>query len=704
MPGRRALALLPLLGAAAASAGQRLPLSPQSVLQAFGMSAWYGANNATALLDEQAAAGDPRGGAAGAACCNSSWETVWQGEWYAPQIGPFFVVDLGASVVLDSVWLFRTYGLARINVSLAAASPLDVLTCDGCRFQFDQDLPPFQPGVGWIAHNFSSAAPPPAARYLVVQPLGPTGNAFVELVVYGTPASSATAPEREQSAAAEAAPAPAAPQLRSLLGANAFAFMYDKNPNFTLALGALREYSDWDWTEDTQSSNTFQPAHGVGFLLDDWYANTTRDGLNAHMCMQNYPAWAHGLPANASMNDWKPLNASLYATPGAAMLPSSYASVASHAFQVAARYGRVAVPASELLLAPGQPVRSGLGTMGELEVLNEANGDWKGREAYFAPYEYAALLSAAYDGHEGSLGAGMGARAADPAMRVIMTGLSWPDGPSPQTTIDYLESVRQWAFANRKDRAFPAQVLNIHFYCRGPSVGTSPEECGLAEMLSAVSAYRDAKLPGLELWLSEFGYDTNAPSPQLAPPIGSQDSETTQAQWLLRSVLAIAQAGGGGGGGGVQRAHMYMLGDVDSAGSGVFDSCGLLTAPDYAPKTSFFFYSAFLDRLGSATFSASFSPAPGVSAACFTLAGGGGGRAIVLWLPTATGAVLSGVSVPVTAAAGSACALAVQAGGAALEVLPQRGLVRGNGTALVVGADGAVRVDVSETPRILLAA
>jgi len=506
---------------------------------------------------------------------------------------------------------------------------------------------------------------------------------------------------REEARAA----APAAPQLRALLGVNGFAFMYDKNPAFVAAVGALREYSDWEWTERNASLNSFQPATGVGFMLDDWYSNATRDALRAHMCMQSFPAWTHDF--NESMRDWKPLNASTYATPGAATLPASYDNIASHAFQVAARYGRVAVPLNQLLLAPGQPARSGLGTMAELEVLNEANGDWTGREAYFAPYEYAAALSAAFDGHGGALGAGRGARAADPSFRVVMTGLSWPG--SARTAIDYVDSVRSWAAANRADGAFPADVVNMHIYCRNAAgtVGVSPEDCGLADTLSQLCAYRDAALPRAELWLSEFGYDTSAPSPQLAPPIGAQGSDVTQAQWLVRSVLAIAQAGAGGAGGAggcVQRAHMYMLGDVDSAGSGVFATSGLMTAPDYSPKLSFFHYSAFLARLGDATpagpLGAAALPA-GVAGLCFDL--GGGARAAVLWLPSSSGAARP-ARVAVAGAAAGACAVARGGDAAVRLVAPQRGVIAGNETALPVAADGTAQLTVTETPVILLPA
>jgi hypothetical protein len=88
------------------------------------------------------------------------------------------------------------------------------------------------------------------------------------------------------------------------------------------------------------------------------------------------------------------------------------------------------VLAAQLKLAPGQPVKSGLGTQKYLEFENEPNGWWSGddgfschnhirdnirrlslytgRNAYFAPYELAAFYSAVYDGHAGAMGAGMG--------------------------------------------------------------------------------------------------------------------------------------------------------------------------------------------------------------------------------------------------------------------------------------------------------
>jgi len=74
---------------------------------------------------------------------------------------------------------------------------------------------------------------------------------------------------------------------------------------------------------------------------------------------------------------------------------------------------------------------------------------------------------------------------------------------------------------------------------------------------------RDMHMPDREVWLSEFGYDTDAASPQAAPAVGASTGLQVQGQWLLRSVLALAATGC------VSRAHMYMLADVTTGSWGV---------------------------------------------------------------------------------------------------------------------------------------
>jgi hypothetical protein len=148
-----------------------------------------------------------------------------------------------------------------------------------------------------------------------------------------------------------------------------------------------------------------------------------------------------------------------------------------------------------LQLAAGQAKVVGAGTMRALEIMNEPNGWWAGREHFSTPYEMAALLSAAYDGHQSSMGAGVGAKTADPAMLVIQGGLA--GGPIVST----LTMMQLWAEHFRPDGLFPADVINYHFYCQteDASAGAPPEACGLRELARNVSAWRDQHAPRLQV-------------------------------------------------------------------------------------------------------------------------------------------------------------------------------------------------------------
>ena len=90
-----------------------------------------------------------------------------------------------------------------------------------------------------------------------------------------------------------------------------------------------------------------------------------------------------------------------------------------------------------------------------------------------------------------------------------------------------------WCKYNRKDGKLPFDVINAHCYCgkkldekgvaelvdvnlvdRGDQtgnifVGVSPEEYGLVDAMSALVEFRDKYYPDVEVWLTEFGWDTN---------------------------------------------------------------------------------------------------------------------------------------------------------------------------------------------------
>ena len=287
-------------------------------------------------------------------------------------------------------------------------------------------------------------------------------------------------------------------------------------------------------------------------------------------------------------------------------LPSSYTAHAEYMYQHTARYGQQQIPSKQLKDRLAEPPQSGMGLIQYIEDWNEQDKYWMSSSghpqqeaAYFQPFEYAAMLSADYDGHESSLSMKpsgkncsdptaqypVGIKNADPNMKVVMGGLS-------SLNLDYIKAIQHWAKLHRKDQQFPADVLNFHHYSNNyggqtappgaSAVGVSPEEDHLFDKLQQIVHYRNQYLPGKELWLSEFGYDTNPSSPQHAPNIGPFSAELVQGQWIVRSFLIIAAAG-------FDKAQLFTLTDnYKGDPKQLFSTCGLLDlAEEQNPFTPF---------------------------------------------------------------------------------------------------------------------
>jgi hypothetical protein len=131
-----------------------------------------------------------------------------------------------------------------------------------------------------------------------------------------------------------------------------------------------------------------------------------------------------------------------------------------------------------------------------------------------------------------------------------------------------------------------ADALNFHFYCNDDQVtkGASPEECQFEAVAQNLTKWRDANEPTLQVWLSEFGYDTSPHSPNLAPAYGSYDAQDVQGMWIIRSYLYLALAK-------IDRAQMFMLADVQDSSWNKFATSGLVSSKtsNYQPKKSWYF-------------------------------------------------------------------------------------------------------------------
>jgi len=344
--------------------------------------------------------------------------------------------------------------------------------------------------------------------------------------------------------------------------------------------------------------------------------------------------------------------------------------------QVAAR------PDSEIDLAPDQPRKSGLGLLKYIENWNEPDRTWNDRQGRFHPYELAAMCSADYDGHKSALGSGHGVKTADPNMKLVLAGLAGLDLP-------YLKAMKLWADYNRGG-SFPADVINLHHYSSNGNEqgfkpdghGISPEADKLKERMQAIAEWRNANVPDAELWLTEFGYDTNPTSPLHAPAIGSMNAERVQAAWLVRSYLALAAAG-------VDRAAMFMLRDVKSTDGGVFATCGLVTEKgQWKPKPSWFYLAALKKRLNGLTFDKEIpSGNPDVLVYRF---GNSVRQAYVVWCPTSEDKHVKGFNLKLPGKTMSGV----------LPLIAADDKFHNAGFATPVPT-GVLKLDVSETPTIV---
>lgn len=532
------------------SQADRIPLDPDTLINLSGQ------RPAVELVDEQDLAGDPRTGDASPA------KTSYSNGWINARLHyPLsIVIDLGSIHDLTDVCFFDMEGNGRLTV--------DARQDDAWNPLFVDELKEYR---RWSSHKAVVST-----RHLRLTLESPSAL-IGEVLLYGT--------ARE--------PRPPLPQARphtqalmeSFIGINGFV---DDPIERIAACGHLREYHSWQWDEGNQdSAYPGYPNHqlawspswvsgpGWGWDFDAFYRQLKDAGVEVAPCLQGCAPYLVGF--DKERRDEKPVAGQDPTEPG------SYIAHASYLFQFAARYGNTRCDETLLKLKPGQPVRSGLNLVRYIENWNEPDKWWKDRASHFQPFELAAMCSADYDGHKGNLGPGVGVKNADPNMKLVLGGLARPE-------IEYLKAMKLWAQFHREGD-FPADVINLHHYSNdaggqggNPAAGISPEADGLRERFERVVRWRDRFLPGKEIWVSEFGYDTNPKSNQRAPAIGQASAEEVQGQWIVRSYLALAAAG-------VDRAQLYMLRDVDAASTTQYDSSGLTASKGnrHQPKRSWFY-------------------------------------------------------------------------------------------------------------------
>ncbi|MBO5111010.1 MAG: hypothetical protein J6D21_09875 [Clostridia bacterium] len=637
------------------------------------------------LFDETNSVGDP---AAGTGKVPSSSPTG-SGSWQDLSV----VVDLGADYHISYIYYYPK----NTDTTIGFATRLDRLE------DWSDSVESTSPAKAeWVKVDMDTEA-----HYLYLTGANPT-DAPREIVIYGY----RTGYYDELPDAIERV----YPTIGDLMGING---LINDNPRHLAAVTYLREYHNWLWTEHWENwekgtSSTYFTGTNVG-NFDTFYLTCANKDISVIPCLQ----WTGGVSVfeNGGTRPSMPLADGTYEPEN----PHTYYTYAGEIYQYVARYGNnkfitdtaegedhehdwgkwvtdennskikhrtckncsAAQTQDYTTLRTLSGKQTGLGYLDYIELGNEPNGGDQYNS--MTPWQLAAHHSASYDGHEGTMGAGYGAIYADPDTQVAMAGLAG-------CPVGYIRSMAMWAKLNRQDGDLPFDIINVHTYCRSyinvngnnVAVGSSPESFGLVESLQELIDWRDTYYPDKQIWLTEFGWDTNEDylTEQSSHSYGEYTSRQVQAMWMVRSYLLLSASG-------VDRAFWYMCGGGNDDSVGKYGTCGVIDGKGQK-KDSWYYMNTLHKTIGDMSFQEDFESGHR-DVMVYRYMNEEGKNAYVLWCPTADGTKVENYELHLC--------------GATTAELVEFANLEDTGihSDLTVDANGKVTVTVSECPIIILA-
>ena len=314
----------------------------------------------------------------------------------------------------------------------------------------------------------------------------------------------------------------------------------------------FRHYLDWKKLEEKQENYTYNPTADGGWNYDAIYERCKLEGISVVACIKTLPDWlVSTYPVSLRNNENVPAKYSANL-----LQPSSYLEQAKLGFQFIARYGSNKQIEPSLVSVNKKPrwtndppnsVKIGMGLIQFIECENERDKWWKGRQAYQTAREYAANLSAFYDGHKNTLGKGVGVKNADKHVQVVMGGLALANTDYLRGMIDWCKEFRGF----KKDGSIDVcwDIINYHLYTNNQQLkrGIAPEKnidgINATKIANAFIQVAHEYLNDMPVWVTEAGYDINQASPNKAVPIWNKTALETQADWILRTSLLYARVG-----------------------------------------------------------------------------------------------------------------------------------------------------------------
>lgn len=437
----------------------------------------------------------------------------------------------------------------------------------------------------WVGPNFPQNnsfvlqnAPKDNFRYLVINSYGEYPNEMELYGVYTPPTPVPNIPMEKHI------------KMQDNFGINAFewdflqkedASQIDEQEMATFRpFSCFRQYMDWEKIEPFEKLFTYNPCYSGGWNYDVIYERCKQANIEVLPCLQGLPEWMYkNNPEGKRSADLVPVRYGKDFTN-----PYSYIEQAQAGFQYIARYGSNKDIDTTLLKVYDIPrwthdnintIKVGLGFIKYIECGNERDKWWKGRDYYQTAREYAANLSAFYDGHKNTMGIGVGVKNADPSVKVVMAGLAYASTDYVRGMIDWCKEFRGYNADGSVNICW--DVINYHLYSNDSNSNqTGNATRGVApEVSSAVDVAKDfvqlakEQLNNMPVWVTELGYDLNQKSPLKAIAIGDKAPIITQADWGLRSSLMYNRLG-------VDRSFFFMSYDFDINNGTQFASSGLL--------------------------------------------------------------------------------------------------------------------------------
>ncbi|MCX2574868.1 hypothetical protein [Pedobacter sandarakinus] len=410
--------------------------------------------------------------------------------------------------------------------------------------------------------------------------------------------------------------------FRDFLGVNVFEWDFTSDPyrgviderkfQVIKSFSGVRHYLDWERVEHSDGAFTFSPSHHGDWDYDKIYQQMKAAGKFVLLDLKGCPNWLlASYPADKRDAENVPAPYGLDRSD-----PASYIKQARAGFQLAARYGSNKDIDKALLLIDGSTrwrddpqniAKTGLNLITYIECDNERDKWWKGPLAQQSPEEYAANLSAFYDGHKGKLGKGIGVKTADPNMLVVMGGIA-------EAKPDFVRKMVEWCAKNRGMKAngqidLCFDIINYHHYSNdayrnngNATVGVAPEQSNLAEVAAAFVKYAKTVNGGLPVWITETGFDVGEHTSQRAISIGNKSAQQTQADWNLRTALLYSRSG-------LSKCIFYMLDNVDVNSWTQYTSSGFIN-PDFSKRPSADYVSQVNNLLGAYHFQSTINSDP----------------------------------------------------------------------------------------------